>query len=69
MSAIAVNAMAHQKAVSPRIARLPGDLLRYEMMHHPGDAPDTVLAEILDEVFLPWSRQRPISMMPTYMAA
>ena len=39
--------------VTPRIARLPGDLLRCEMMLHPADAPGTVLAEILDEIFSP----------------
>jgi AcrR family transcriptional regulator len=39
--------------VTPRIARLPGDLLRHEVMLQHGDAPDTFLAEILDEIFLP----------------
>jgi len=39
--------------VTARIARLPGDLLRCEMMLHPADAPGTVLAEILDEIFSP----------------
>src|SRR5262249_36678015 len=39
--------------VTPRIVRLPGDLLRHEIMLQHGDAPDPFLAEILDEVFLP----------------
>jgi AcrR family transcriptional regulator len=50
--------------VTPRITRLPGDLLRYEMMHHPGDAPDSALAEILDEVFLPLVAAAPASRSP-----
>jgi AcrR family transcriptional regulator len=39
--------------VTPRIARLPGDLLRHEVMLQRGAAPDAFLAEILDEIFLP----------------
>jgi AcrR family transcriptional regulator len=50
--------------ITPRTARLPGDLLRYEMLHHPGDAPDAVLAEILDEVFLPLVAVGPASGSP-----
>ena len=39
--------------ITPPIARLPGDLLRHEILLQHGDAPDAFLAEILDEVFLP----------------
>ena len=39
--------------ITPPIARLPGDLLRHEVMLARGDAPDSFLIEILDEVFLP----------------
>jgi AcrR family transcriptional regulator len=39
--------------ITPRIASLPGDLLRHEMMLPHGDPSDTFLAELLDEVFLP----------------
>jgi AcrR family transcriptional regulator len=39
--------------ITPLIARLPGDLLRHEMMLLHGDPPDAFLAGILDEVFLP----------------
>jgi AcrR family transcriptional regulator len=49
--------------ITPRTTRLPGDLLRHEMMHYPGDAPDAVLAEILDEVFLPLVATAPASGM------
>jgi len=50
--------------VTPRIARLPGDLLRQEILHQRGDAPDTVLTEILDEVFLPLVAPAPASGSP-----
>jgi AcrR family transcriptional regulator len=57
VAAILARAAARGEArpdrITPRTARLPGDLLRYEMLHHPGQAPDAVLAEILDEVILP----------------
>jgi AcrR family transcriptional regulator len=39
--------------ITPRIASLPGDLLRHEMMLPHGDPSDTFLAELLDEIFLP----------------
>jgi Tetracyclin repressor-like, C-terminal domain len=39
--------------IIPPITRLPGDLLRHEMMLKHGDPPDAFLAEILDEVFPP----------------
>jgi AcrR family transcriptional regulator len=47
--------------ITPRTSRLPGDLLRHELMLQHGDAPDSFLAEILDEVFLPLVTVRPIS--------
>jgi hypothetical protein len=50
--------------VTPRIARLPGDLLRQEILHQRGDAPDAVLTEILDEVFLPLVAQASASGRP-----
>jgi len=39
--------------ITPPIARLPGDLLRHHVMLARGDASDSFLAEILDEIFLP----------------
>jgi AcrR family transcriptional regulator len=39
--------------ITPRIASLPGDLLRHEMQHPHGDPTDSFLAEIVDEIFLP----------------
>jgi AcrR family transcriptional regulator len=50
--------------ITPRIARLPGDLLRVEMNLPHGDLSDAVLAEILDEIFLPLVTHgtRPVSV-------
>jgi AcrR family transcriptional regulator len=42
--------------ITPRIASLPGDLLRHEMMLHRGHVSNVFLAEIVDEVFLPLVR-------------
>ncbi len=39
--------------VTPRILALPGDLLRHELLVSGGRVPDTVLAEIVDDIFLP----------------
>jgi len=39
--------------VTPRIAALPGDLLRHELLITHTPVSDAVLAEIVDEVFLP----------------
>jgi len=39
--------------ITPPIARLPGDLLRHQVMLARSEASDSFLAEILDEVFLP----------------
>jgi AcrR family transcriptional regulator len=44
---------ARPDRITPRIASLPGDLLRHEMMRPRGDTSDEFLAEIVDEVFLP----------------
>lgn len=44
---------ARRDRITRRIAALPGDLLRHEMMRPHGDASDAFLAEIVDEVFLP----------------
>jgi AcrR family transcriptional regulator len=44
---------ASRDKITPRIASLPGDLLRHEMMRPHGDTSDAFLAEIVDEVFLP----------------
>jgi AcrR family transcriptional regulator len=41
------------REVTPRIAALPGDLLRFELMLPHGDASDAALAEIVDDIFLP----------------
>jgi AcrR family transcriptional regulator len=39
--------------LTPRLASLPIDLLRHEMMMTMQPVPDPVIAEILDEIFLP----------------
>jgi AcrR family transcriptional regulator len=39
--------------VTPRIAALPGDLLRHELILSRGPASDAFLAEIADDIFLP----------------
>jgi hypothetical protein len=44
---------ARRDRITPRIASLPGDLLRHEMMRPRGDTSDEFLAGIVDEVFLP----------------
>jgi AcrR family transcriptional regulator len=43
--------------LTPRIASLPVDLARHEMMMTMEPLPDSVIAEILDEVFLPLVRR------------
>ena len=45
-------------AVSPRLARMPADLVRHEMLLTDRPVPDEVLAEIVDELFLPLVRAR-----------
>ena len=42
--------------ITRRIACVPGDLLRHEMLTTRTAPPDRVLAEIVDEVFLPLVR-------------
>lgn len=42
-----------RSALSPRLVRLPTDLVRYEMMLTDAPVPDRELLEIVDEVFLP----------------
>jgi AcrR family transcriptional regulator len=44
---------ARPDRITPRIASLPGDLLRHEMLHPHGDPTDSFLAEIVDDIFLP----------------
>jgi Tetracyclin repressor-like, C-terminal domain len=39
--------------VTPRIASLPGDLLRHQLLITRAPVSDTFLAEITDEIFLP----------------
>jgi AcrR family transcriptional regulator len=48
---------ARPDCLTHRIAALPGDLLRHEMLTTRTPAPDRVLAEIVDEIFLPLVRQ------------
>ncbi|MDL4821023.1 TetR/AcrR family transcriptional regulator [Actinomadura opuntiae] len=45
-------------AVTPRIARMPADLVRHEMLLTDRPVPDEVLVEIVDEIFLPLVRAR-----------
>jgi AcrR family transcriptional regulator len=49
----AARGQARSDRITPRIASLPGDLLRHEMLQPHGDPTDSFLAEILDEIFLP----------------
>jgi AcrR family transcriptional regulator len=39
--------------VTPRVAALPGDLLRHELLLSHGPVPDASLAEIVDDIFVP----------------
>jgi AcrR family transcriptional regulator len=39
--------------VTPRIAALPSDLIRHELLISGGRVPDAVLAEVVDDIFLP----------------
>ncbi len=45
--------------LSPRIVRLPADLVRHEMMVADAPVPERALGEIVDEIFLPLVRARP----------
>jgi hypothetical protein len=49
----AARGQARADRITPRIASLPGDLLRHEMHHPHGDPTDSFLAEIADDIFLP----------------
>jgi AcrR family transcriptional regulator len=44
---------ARPDRMTPRIASLPGDLLRHEMLLPDGNPTDSFLAGIVDEIFLP----------------
>lgn len=39
--------------ITPRIAALPGDLLRHQLLLSGGSASEAFLAEVLDDIFLP----------------
>jgi hypothetical protein len=39
--------------VTPRIAALPGDLLRHQLLLARGSVSEAFLAEVVDEIFLP----------------
>jgi hypothetical protein len=39
--------------VTPRVAALPGDLLRHDLLLSQGPVSDASLAEIVDDIFLP----------------
>jgi AcrR family transcriptional regulator len=60
MTAILKRAAARGEAriegVTPRVLALPGDLLRHELMLRGATLPDTVLEEIVDDIFLPLVR-------------
>ena len=47
-----------RRGVSPRIAALPIDLLRHELFLNRTPASESILVEIVDEVFLPLVRSR-----------
>jgi hypothetical protein len=42
--------------ITPRIASLPGDLLRHEMLLTPIPVSEATLVEITDDIFLPLVR-------------
>ncbi|MGH2466828.1 MAG: TetR/AcrR family transcriptional regulator C-terminal ligand-binding domain-containing protein, partial [Candidatus Limnocylindrales bacterium] len=39
--------------IAPRVASLPTDLARHELLFRRAPVPDDVLAQIVDDVFLP----------------
>jgi AcrR family transcriptional regulator len=49
----AARGEARPDRITPRIASLPGDLLRHEMQQPHGNPTDSFLAEIVDDIFLP----------------
>jgi AcrR family transcriptional regulator len=49
----AERGQARPDRITPRIASLPGDLLRHEMQRTNGEPTDAFLTEIVDEIFLP----------------
>jgi hypothetical protein len=49
--------LATRCQVSARIARVPVDLFRYELMMTLQPVPERVIEEIVDDVFLPLVRQ------------
>lgn len=51
----------HRDQVTDRIARLPGDLFRYELLMTLKPVPDDTVEEIVDTVFLPLLEQRALS--------
>ncbi|ODR11914.1 TetR family transcriptional regulator [Mycolicibacillus koreensis] len=51
----------HRDQVTDRIARLPGDLFRYELLMTLKPVPDDTIEEIVDTVFLPLLEQRALS--------
>jgi AcrR family transcriptional regulator len=53
----AARGQARPDRITPRIASLPGDLLRHEMQHPHGNPTDSFLAEIVDDIFLPLVRR------------
>lgn len=50
---------ARSDCITRRVASVPGDLLRHEMLITRAPAPDHVLGEIVDEIFLPLVRADP----------
>jgi AcrR family transcriptional regulator len=50
--------------ITPRIAALPGNLLRYELLSPHGDRSDASLTGIVDEIFLPLVTSTPPSPSP-----
>lgn len=45
--------------VTPRVASLPGDLLRHELLLTHANVSDAVLEEIVDDIFLPLVARKP----------
>lgn len=58
LEAAAARGKLNLEALPPRVVSLPVDLLRHELLLRRGPAPDDVIVEIVDQVFLPLVAQQ-----------
>lgn len=56
LQAAAARGELHLDRIGPRVATMPVDLARHELLLHRAPVPDEVLAEIVDDLFLPLVR-------------